>query len=190
MALILGLDIATTTGFAWYDTDASLSAVRPGSFKIEGECYEARAGEMGQSIIKMVKQTRPDFVVIERPARNVMQHRKKTNDFAGEHEEMTINAGTALLLNQLTGAASAIVRAYQIPFEIVAPETWRKQFLGFGRRPGWSRKDWKKAARDRCRQLRITVTNDDQADAVGLAFAGPSCQTFKIVQARRTGAAA
>jgi len=65
MALILGLDIATTTGFAWYDTDASLSAVRPGSFKIGGECYEARAGEMGQRIIKMVKQTRPDFVVIE-----------------------------------------------------------------------------------------------------------------------------
>jgi Holliday junction resolvasome RuvABC endonuclease subunit len=84
--------------------------------------------------------------------------------------------------NQMVGALSAIVGAYQIPFETIAPVSWRKQFLGFGTRPGWQRKDWKKAVRDRCAHLKITVTNDDMADAAGIAFAGASMQTFKMMQ--------
>lgn len=180
--LILGLDIATTTGFAWYDTEASLSAIKAGSFRIGGEGFEQRAGEMGAIMIRMMREQRPDFVAMEQPTRNVMQHRRQGHDLAGEHDELTINAGTSLLLNQLTGAAAAIIRGYRIPFDVIAPTSWRKQFLGFGKRPGWQRKDWKRAARDRCAQLKITVTNDDQADAVGIAFAGAGLQTFKMMQ--------
>lgn len=179
--LILSLDIATTTGFAWYDTDASLSAIRAGSFKIGGEDFEHRAGEMGAVMVKMLRQQKPDFIAIEQPTRNVMQHRKQGSDLAGQHDELTINAGTSLLLNQLTGAAAAIIHAYRIPFDVIAPTTWRKQFLGFGTHRGWTRKDWKRAARQRCQQLRINVTNDDQADAVGIAFAGAATQTFKMM---------
>ena len=180
--LILGLDIATTTGFAWYDTEASLAAIRPGSFKIGGEGFEHRAGEMGAAMVTMLRQQKPDFIVIEQPTRNVMQHRKQGSDLAGQHDEMTINAGTSLLLNQLTGAAAAIIRAYGIPFDVIASTTWRKQFLGFGTHKGWQRKDWKRATRERCQQLRINVTNDDQADAVGVAFAGAATQAFKMLQ--------
>ncbi|HEV7253856.1 MAG TPA: hypothetical protein VGN97_12290 [Mesorhizobium sp.] len=170
------------TGFAWYDTRAELSAIEAGSFRIGPGDYEQRAGEMGSILIRTIKPRRPDFVAIEQPVRNVMPQRKHVSDFAGERDDVTINAGTALLLNQLTGAAAAIIRAYSIPFEVIPPATWRKQFLGFGRRPGWVRKDWKRATRERCQQLRIHVTNDDQADAVGVAFAGSASQAFKMTE--------
>lgn len=68
--------------------------------------------------------------------------------------------------------------------ETIAPVSWRKQFLGFGTRPGRQRKDWKKAVRDRCAQMRISITNDDVADAVGIAFAGAGCHSFKMLEAR------
>jgi len=180
MPLILGLDIATVTGFAWYDTGKDLSAIEAGSFRIEGEGFEERAGIMGRKIVGLIRDRRPDFIGIERPTRNVVQHRKVRRDLVGQADDATtINAGTSMLLNQFTGAAVGVIAAYRVPYEAIAPETWRKQFLGFGRHAGWQRKDWKRAAREKCDQLRIQVSNDDAADAVGVAFAGASSQTFR-----------
>ena len=105
-------------------------------------------------------------------------------------EEQAVGSGLNAVIssNQMVGACSAIIGAYGIPFECIAPVSWRAQFLGFGRRPGWQRKDWKKAVRERCQQLKITVTNDDMADAVGVAFAAKACQTLKLLEARRAAA--
>jgi Holliday junction resolvasome RuvABC endonuclease subunit len=181
--LILGLDIATTTGFAWYDDKASLSAIKTGLIKAEGENAEEKAASLACQIVPMLRQTKPDFVAIEQPMRNVVSFKKKRQDFGGEVEEQTINPN-ALQLSSLSGAAVAVVAAYRIPWETISSSTWRKVFLGMGRSPGFDRATWKRAAVERCRALKIEVRNADAAEAVGIAFAGASTQTFKMMQAR------
>lgn len=186
--LILGLDGAQNTGWALYDTASNLSAIRAGVIKSVGEDYEHKAASLGLSLVRLIKADRPDFIVIEMPIRSQPARQTRRVKFMGEEqvEEVSGSGLNAVISsNQMVGALSAIIGAYQIPFETIAPVTWRKQFLGFGTHKGWQRKDWKKAVRDRCSQLKITVTNDDMADAVGVAFAGASTQTFKMMQQRR-----
>ena len=177
--IVLSFDIATTTGWALFDTDRHESAIRVGTIKAVGDSHEAKAIDLGQKVIKLFKEHKPDLVAIEQPIRNVMPFRKKKQDLAGEVEETTINAGTALLINQLTGAVMGVVGGFRKPWMVVPSGTWRKHFLGFGRHKGWQRKDWKKAARDRCQQLGIAVTNDDQADAVGVVHYAACSQMAK-----------
>jgi Holliday junction resolvasome RuvABC endonuclease subunit len=187
--LILGLDGAQNTGWALYDTAANLAAIRAGVIKTAGDDYEHKAASLGLGLVRLIEADRPDFIVIEMPIRSQPAARqKRTVKFMGEDRVEEVASGglnAVISSNQMVGALSAIIGAFQIPFETIAPVTWRKQFLGFGTRPGWQRKDWKKAVRDRCAQLKITVTNDDMADAAGIAFAGASLQTFKMMQARR-----
>lgn len=183
MALILGLDIATVTGFAWYDDRASLSAIKTGLIKAEGENAEQIAASLACQLVAMFKAGRPDFVAIEQPMRNVVSFKKKRQDFGGEVEQQTINPN-ALKLSSLTGAAVGIVAAYRVPWETISSATWRKVFLGMGRSPGFDRAMWKRTAVERCRALRIEVRNADAAEAVGIAIAGASTQTFKMMQSR------
>lgn len=177
--IVLSFDIATTTGWALFDTDRHESAIRVGTIKAVGDTYEAKAIDLGRKVVALIKEHDPDLIAIEQPIRNVMPFKKKTADLAGETEQMTINAGTALLINQLTGSVMGIVGGFRKPWMVVPSGTWRKHFLGFARQKGWQRKDWKKAARDRCQQLGIAVTNDDQADAVGVVHYAATSQLAK-----------
>jgi hypothetical protein len=196
MALILGLDIATTTGFAWYDDKASLSAIKTGLIKAEGDNAEEKAASLARLLIdqlhEWVEETvdgvttkrrvrkHVDFVAIEQPMRNIKSFRKTKTDLAGEIGEATINPN-ALQLEGLVCAAVAIIAAYRLPWETIPSATWRKAFLGMGRSPGMDRAGWKKAAVDRCRALKIEVRNADAAEAVGIAFAGTGSQRFKML---------
>src|SRR5690554_6881499 len=91
LMIILGLDIATTTGFAWYEPGSSLSSIKTGLIKAEGDNAEEKAASLAQQIVAMFKAGRPDFVAIEQPMRNVVSFRKTRQDFGGEVEEQTIN---------------------------------------------------------------------------------------------------
>lgn len=181
--MILGLDIATTTGFAWYDPSASMSTIRTGIITASGNNAEEKAADIAQQLVVMLKAERPDFVAIEQPMRNVVMFKKKKHDMAGEHEESTINPN-ALQLSSLSGAAVAIVSAYRIPWVTIPSSSWRSQFLGYGRKPGFQSKDWKKAAMERCQMLKIPVKRHDAAEAVGVAFAATASQHYKMMQAR------
>ncbi len=181
--IVLGLDIATVSGFAWYEPGASLSSIKTGLIKAQGDNAEEKAASLAQQIVAMFKQGRPDFVAIEQPMRNVKSFRKTKTDLAGEIGELTINPN-ALQLEGLVCAAVAIVAAYRIPWETIPSSTWRKHFLGMGRSPGFDRAMWKKAAVERCRVFRIDVKNADAAEAVGIAMAGEHTQGFKMMQAR------
>lgn len=181
--VILGLDIATTTGFAWYEPGCSLSSIKTGLIKAEGENAEEKAASLAQQLVALFKPGRPDFVAIEQPMRNVVTFAKKRQDFGGEVEEQTINPN-ALQLSSLAGAAVAIIAAYRIPWETIPSATWRKHFLGMGRSPGFDRAMWKRAAVERCRVLKIGVKNADAAEAVGIAMAGEATQSFKMIKAR------
>ncbi|NNV20557.1 hypothetical protein EHE22_08980 [Ochrobactrum pseudogrignonense] len=181
--LILGMDIATTTGFAWYDPSASMSTIRTGIITSTGENAEEKAASIATQLVAMIKAERPDFVAIEQPMRNVVMFKKKKHDIAGEHDETTINPN-ALQLSSLSGAAVAIISAYRIPWLTIPSSTWRSQFLGYGRKPGFASKDWKKAAMERCQSLKIPVKKHDAAEAVGIAFAASGSQQFKMLQRR------
>lgn len=184
--LIMSFDPGQTTGYALFDTMANLSAIRAGVIKSAGDDYEHKAASLGIGLVRLIKADRPDFVVIEMPIRSQPARQVRKVKFMGEEQTAEASGSglnAVISSNQMVGALSAIVGAYQIPFQTIAPVTWRKQFLGFGTRPGWQRKDWKRAVRERCAQLRITVTNDDMADAVGIAFAGKATDTFRWIEA-------
>lgn len=182
--LILGLDIATTTGFAWYEPGQPLATIKTGLIKAVGDNAEEKAASLAQQLVVMFKGGRPDFVSIEQPMRNVKTFTKKRQDLGGDVEEQTINPN-ALQLEGLVCAAVAIIAAYRIPWETVPSATWRKHFLGMGRSPGFDRAAWKRAAVDRCRAFKIEVKNADAAEAVGIAIAGEGCQRFRMLRQAR-----
>ncbi|MBX8783150.1 hypothetical protein HBA94_05180 [Ochrobactrum sp. GRS2] len=218
MALILGLDVATQTGFAWLDTNASLSTVRTGVIKAEGKSSdekaaslatqliaelheyvdEERVGEDGRKYFTKVRRRKPlDYVAIERPLPNIMQFEKYNNDLIdGDAVTSTVNPNQMLLPTYI-GAVIAIVAAYRIPFETIAPQTWHKAYYGSGFKPpkkfikikrhpqgGKWQNDWKTPAIERARALRIGVKTADAAEAVGIAFAASNTQTFKMLSKR------
>lgn len=223
--LILGLDIATTTGFAWYDTNASLSVIKTGTIKAVGENAEEKAASLALQLRELFYETvmvdgrserrlfKPEFVAIERPLPNIMQFDKVSDDLVdGQVTSSTVNPNQMLLPTYI-GAAVAIIAAYRIPFETIAPQSWHKAYYGSGFKPPKKmmkdknghpkrdrrgniiyKNDWKTPAVERARELRIAVKTADAAEAIGIAFAGKSCDKFRkmehdrMMQARRTAA--
>jgi len=66
-----------------------------------------------------------------------------------------------------------VVKCKKIPYQPVRVETWRKHFIGTGRlthikKAAERRKEGKRLAVQRCRQLGWKVENDDEADAAGI----------------------
>lgn len=215
--IVLGLDIATTTGFAWYDASpsVSLSSIKTGLIKAEGKADEDKAGSLAVQLIAELHEhvdgrrvRKPiDFVAIERPLPNVMQFEKETDDLAGGSVETTINPNQ-MLLHQLIGAACAILAAYKIPYVTIAPQSWRASYFGKGFKPpkkpvkdkhGNQKKnrrgelmwknDWKTPAIEKARALRIEVRNADAAEAVGIAFAGAGHDALRMMTSDRNRAA-
>lgn len=185
--IVIGLDIATTTGFALYDTERDPSTIKAWSTKLKGESSEENAGLLAIELVKVIREHKPRMFMIETPLKMVTSFAKKpkANLFGGGDgaEEKTINPAAVIVPNQLTGAAIGIIFAYQLGWQMISSAAWRKQFLGYGRQKGWQRADWKKAARERCNMIGVKVTNDDQGDAVGVAFSAPASQTFRLIEA-------
>jgi hypothetical protein len=200
MSLILGLDIATVTGFAWYEPGSSLSSIKTGLIKAAGDNAEEKAASLALQLRDLFYHTvqvdgrmerrlcKPDFVAIEQPMRNVVSFKKTKQTLAGPIDEQTINPN-ALQLEGLVCAAVAIIAAYRIPWETIPSATWRSFYFGRGFKPPLKKvgkemkKDWKGSAIERCRVLKIDVKNADAAEAVGIAMAGEACQRFKMARA-------
>lgn len=207
--IILGLDVATTTGFAWYDTTpgVSLSSIKTGILRAQGDEDWQKAGSLAVQLIAELHESvdgtrrrKPlDFVAIERPLPNVMQFEKESHDMVGSESTMTINPNQ-MLLHQLIGSVCGILAAYKIPHVTIPPQTWRASYFGKGFKPPrkpvkdkhgnqkrnrrgelmW-KNDWKTPAVEKARSLRIDVRNADAAEAVGIAFAGAGLQAFKMM---------
>lgn len=179
MTIILGLDVATRTGGAIYDTTKGLSAIQAFHLDATGERDEDKAGDLGRQLMERLRkrENRPDFAVIERPLQNVVMFNKKNRDLAGDAPVQTHSAPT--LVNQLAGAIFAVLSCYRIPYCTVTASQWRKGFLGKGVDRSMDRKAWKKASREQCKKLQIIVKNDDQADAVGIAFSAPAQPLYR-----------
>lgn len=196
--LIVGLDIATSAGWALIEPRERPSSWRCGIWKAEGGNGEEKAGHLAMQIIPFMKGHRPDFVAIEMPQRNVQTFGKKRQDMAGEAKEMTINPN-ALQLSALAGAAVAILDAYRIPWGLIASGTWRSAYFGKGVKPA-GKDDWKDLAIAHARMQRVELPSTkaaqrDAAEALGVAVSWERC-TFiparhqAAFMALRTGRAA
>lgn len=189
--MILGLDIASKTGWALYDPKAPISAIRSGSFTVSGNTPEEKAASLAGHLIKLFKFNGvPQFAVIEQPIRTAPLAKKTQNLMGLKVAASVAPAGlnAVILSNQLVGGAVALIRGYGIAWEMVSSSTWRKGAFGFGRKPGMDRAGWKRLAKERCQQLKIDVSNADEAEAVFIAMAGPNCQRFKMLQAKANAA--
>ncbi|MEF2551964.1 hypothetical protein VQ042_11435 [Aurantimonas sp. A2-1-M11] len=102
--LILGLDGAQCTGFAYYDTERSLSSIRAGLIRASGESYEEKAIDLHRKLLIMLRKDRPDFVAIEKPLR-AQPGGKRVQTFMGEAEEVAGGSGVNAVIssNQMAG---------------------------------------------------------------------------------------
>lgn len=197
--IILGLDPAQKTGFAYYDTERSISSIHAGVIQCQpgkGIPIEVKASQLGREFMRLLRDQRPDLVAIEEPGRrqfDVQDDDDDSVDLAGEADgdgPRKTGLKSIISSNQIVGGYAMLCGVKAIPFVTIPVATWRKQFLGFARRPGFTRKHWKAAAREKCAQLKITVTNDDMADAVGVAFAATAEQLFRKIRNERQRSAA
>lgn len=101
MALILGLDIAITTGWAIYDTDKTPSAIVSGSFRAGGKDADLteRLLEIRRQVPKLIREYRPSFAAIEEPLTVIPRYKKKPRKgLIDEPKPKSIDGGKVFIL--------------------------------------------------------------------------------------------
>lgn len=178
--MIVGsLDVATATGWAFYDLDRPPSAIICGSFRCEGQGAFAKVSSMRQKLPSLLRKYQPDFVAIEAPLARIMTYKKKKKTMLGEEEiTETANPATVMQLNRLAASAQTIVEGFNIPCCEVAPRTWQtiisKQIAA---------KDSKHRVKMFCESLNIEGANADARDACAIAlWAAGRSQELKFAQ--------
>lgn len=177
--LILGLDPATSTGVCWMDTALTPPKWRCLAITAEGEFQEDKTGDLSIYLNEEFFRTRPDFVAIEMPRRDVAAYPKTIKDpRTGKMKTIhTVNADQ-LLLPALVAAATAACDLASIPWGLVHQKTWRAAYYGKGYKPTGD--DWKAPAVDAAFQHGIALPLEkkaqrDAAEAVGIAHAWSKC---------------
>lgn len=177
--LILGLDIATSTGVCWMDTALPPSKWRCLAITAEGEFQEEKGTDLALYLHEEFFRTRPDFVAIEMPRRDVAAYPKTIKDpRTGKLKTIhTVNADQ-LLLPALANAAAAACDLAKVPWGLVHQKTWRAAYYGKGFKPTGD--DWKAPAVDAAVQQGIVLplekkAQKDAAEAVGIAHAWMKC---------------
>lgn len=191
---ILALDIATSTGWAVYDTDKTPSAIECGVFdlsvaekgvkKTGVEKRRLMRGMIDAEICRLIDRYRPGTACLEQPLNYIKPQGqgkpKKAPLFKGDvdphpktdkEEKGGPNADTVLMLNQLFAVAYTICAhkcQLMLPIE-VAPTSW--QVLTKAHRG-----DTKERSISYCHQLKVILPPElnkkergDAADAVCIA---------------------
>lgn len=176
---IMGLDVATQTGWALYDLDRPPSSIVCGSFKCEGQGAFAKVSSMRQKLPGLLRKHAPDFVAIERPLDRIIQHKKIKKDMLGQEEVVsTVNPATVMQLNRLMASAQTVVEGFNIPCCEVAPRTWQSLIP-----KSITAKDSKHRVRYFCESMNIEGGNADSRDAAVIAlWAAGHCQELRMMQ--------
>lgn len=193
--LVLGLDIATSSGLTFLDDEAPPSSWRCFAIEAEGEFGEDKAGDLALALHDALGGRRPHFAAIEMPQRSVIQFEK----VGGEGPSADTINPNALQLHDLAGAVCAVLDICGVPWGLIAPATWRSAYYGKGFSPpshvartkgGQPKldrkgnpiivKDWKQAAIDIADRQKILLpatlkARRDAAESVGIASAWPRC---------------
>jgi hypothetical protein len=130
---ILGLDIATKTGWAIYDDSQPLTAKGHVTNRIEMGTVHLRGGNadeqiqfMHDDLYPIIQNAEPDWMVIEQPLNWIKNYSKKGYDLAGQIKGSGPNAKTVMTLNRLYGAA-VIMGIIQCGTKVltVQPQSWQ-----------------------------------------------------------------
>jgi Holliday junction resolvasome RuvABC endonuclease subunit len=184
MTRILALDPATVIGWSLYDTENPISAIQCGSITLEGKGAFEKVKSVRHLLPKLIREHQPDFIVFESPLSHIPQFKKSKTNMLGEEEtSSTINAGTILQLNRISGAVQAIIEGFNIPCEEVRPMTWQTVI------PKKIKGGTKDRVRQFCDMFNIIGKNADARDAAVIAlWAAGRSQILKLE--KMTGRAA
>lgn len=178
---VMGIDVATNTGWAVYDLDQTPSGIVSGSIKLQGASAFDKVCHLRRTIPRLLKEHRPDFAAIEAPMEFAPAFKKKSKTMYGEEEQgTTINSKVIAVLNRYAGATEMAVLGQNIPCVSVAARTWQtiipSQITG---KP-------KQRASAYCDMLKIVSPNIDSRDACIIAiWAAGHAQEFKLLQRER-----
>lgn len=184
---LLGLDVATTTGWCLYESGGR--DVRPslqcGLWHCPGENIIVQSAKLGRCVWDLITDHEDiAYAAIEKPLEFMSSREGKwKTDLAGEVEAPAATSSAAMNIPKvLAGAASGVVGAWGVPLAGVAAGTWRKSFMGFGRAPAhipkkgrkkWLKYETYKRAEVIAREFGVTIPKSydyDAADAMGIAF--------------------
>ena len=165
---ILGLDVAASTGVAYWDTRNSRSSIITATLRTPGTkvTAEQRAYNFEDQLTEFFRSPpmiiNPDFVIIEQRPLNV---------YKGTH----VNA--ALNTNLYVGAFIGIMAAMALPYQMVPVQTWRAAQYGAAQK-GLDAKGKKALAKDLAEIEGIQCKNNDEAEAAQLVQWGAKSSIF------------
>lgn len=158
MVVIMGLDLATNSGWAVRDPSDNRSATKCGVISVSDYDWEEKYAMFALQFLPLVRQYKPDFIAIEQPEHGVRQFKKKDSDQrqrdnyvrsllsraltlmsnrSADSKEVAallsqLNPNTinpgALQLSGIAGAAAGVSSLMDIPFGTIIPSRWRKHF--------------------------------------------------------------
>lgn len=197
--IIMGLDLATRSGWAVRDSGKHRSSIQCGTFSVKDYDWEEKYAIAANLFYRLIKGYKPDFVAIERPEHGVRQFKKKNKaDLAGKEEIVSTINPAALQLTGIAGAIIAICQIRGVPYGTIAATSWRPVYFGKGIKPAQG-KDWKDLAIQYAEHEHINLPptkaeQRDAAEAIGVCSCWHNCAIpeIKWMQQRfidlRTGA--
>ena len=182
---ILGLDQATTTGWAVCPDDPAQftpEVVRLGHFKAPKRPLQSeRLAHIHRSLTDLVGRFDPGLIVIEQPFfpwQGTGGSAAPAADGAEpKRSKWTFNKDTVIWLHMIKGVPRAFCGAPTIPFEDSPPQSWRKTFTGWGFAPQGEDENWmKREVMALAKKQGFEPSIQDEADALGVlkhAIVGP-----------------
>lgn len=159
--LILGLDLASVTGWALWDTAKHRSSIECGVLEFPPKAsVEYRAAQIGLKLTELIRDCK------------VRYGRKPDMAVAEEAMKLSLKGTQSTIVScMLHGAVYGTLANHGIMWGTMSVQTWRSQFYGRGNRPPQkmvkkkvngveqmvSADDWKQAAIDACEQMGVTL---------------------------------
>lgn len=209
MRAFLGLDLASTSGFAVLADRGRDQPpfVETSTFLSRGRDFHEACGALSDHLVDRLRDLRSRHIEIVRCGiedvlRQPPMKKVRVDDglFAARYE--TVGASNAISLVQqpaLVGAACAILKQFRIPVTLVPAAAWRAQFLGVGRAPksvprakarAWLKSEAVQRAAALGLRWGFKVAGHDSSDAFGVSAFIASQDGFHITGAGRVGRAA
>jgi len=116
---VLAFDTSKTAGWAFFDTSRHVSSIKCGVLEFPDKAsIEYCADQMGLKVTALIKEYRPDFVVMEAALK------------------MSPGGTLATVVScMLHGAVLSTISNWGIPWGTISSQTWRLMFYGKGFKP-------------------------------------------------------
>jgi hypothetical protein len=193
--VILGLDLATNSGYAVRFSWRHTSAIECGVFNVaennsgEEVSWETKYALAAKQIHNLIVKYKPDFVAIEEAEHRVTQFsKKKHNPITGAFEEINTINPNALQLTGISGAAIGICMREGIACGTIPSRSWHAKFHK-GEKPR-AKEDWKDVAIRSCERDLVPLpptkkAQRDAAEAVCISGCWHWCKVLDIKWMRK-----